>query len=74
MIPMFLGSDILSEYKSEDGAVHIVERRCRLAVEAPYILKKVCDVVLMFVLWYGFVVFNILKHGNFSIVVKNILF
>jgi len=50
MIPMFLGSDILSEYKSEDGAVHIVERRCRLAVEAPYILKKVCDVVLMFVL------------------------
>lgn len=42
LLPVFLGSDILSEYKSEDGAVHIVERRCRLNVDAPYILKKVC--------------------------------
>ena len=42
MIPVFLGSDIVSEYKSEDEAVHVVERRCRLAVDAPYILKKVC--------------------------------
>ena len=42
MIPVFLGSDIISEYKSEDGAVHVVERRCRLNVDAPYLLKKVC--------------------------------
>jgi hypothetical protein len=41
MIPVFLGSDIISEYKSDDGAEHTVERRCRLAVEAPYLLKKV---------------------------------
>lgn len=41
MIPVFLGSDIISEYKSEDGAVHVVERRCRLNVDAPYLLKKV---------------------------------
>ncbi|XP_073246331.1 SEC14-like protein 1 isoform X2 [Porites lutea] len=41
MIPVFLGSDILSEYKSEDGAIHNIERRCKLDVDAPYLLKKV---------------------------------
>ncbi|XP_078348702.1 SEC14-like protein 1 isoform X2 [Oculina patagonica] len=41
MIPVFLGSEILSEYKSEDGAVHNVERRCKLDVDAPYLLKKI---------------------------------
>ena len=41
MIPVFLGSDIMNEYKSEDGAEHVVERRCRLNVDAPYLLKKV---------------------------------
>lgn len=41
MIPVFLGSEILSEYKSEDGAVHNVERKCKLDVDAPYLLKKV---------------------------------
>ncbi|XP_064624503.1 SEC14-like protein 1 [Lineus longissimus] len=44
MIPVFLGSDILSEYKSDDGAVYIVERRCRLNVDAPYLLKKIVGV------------------------------
>lgn len=44
MIPVFLGSDIISEYKSEDGAVHNVERRCRLNVDAPYLLKKIVGV------------------------------
>jgi len=41
MIPVFLGSDIVNEFKSDDGAVHDVERRCRLNVDAPYLLKKV---------------------------------
>jgi hypothetical protein len=41
MIPVFLGSDIMSETLSEDGAQHVVDRRCRLNVDAPYILKKV---------------------------------
>ncbi|GIZ05010.1 SEC14-like protein 5 [Caerostris extrusa] len=41
MIPVFLGSDTTYEYNSEDGAVHIIERRCRLNVEAPYLLKRV---------------------------------
>ncbi len=41
MIPVFLGSDITSEFHSEDGAVEIIERRCRLNIDAPYLLKKV---------------------------------
>lgn len=41
MIPVFLGSDITSESRSEDGAVEIIERRCRLNIDAPYLLKKV---------------------------------
>ena len=41
MIPVFLGSDITNEYNSEDGSVTDITRRCRLAVDAPYILKKV---------------------------------
>lgn len=41
MIPAFLGSDITYEYKSEDEAIHIVERRCRLHVDAPYLVRKV---------------------------------
>jgi len=41
MIPVFLGSDILMEQSLENGAVHIIERRCRLAIDAPYLLKKV---------------------------------
>ena len=47
MIPVFLGSDILNEYKSEDGAVHVVERRCRLNVDAPYLLKKVIVIIII---------------------------
>lgn len=44
MIPVFLGSDTVSEFKSEDGAVHTIERRCRLNVDAPYLLKKIIGV------------------------------
>ncbi|CAF3476664.1 unnamed protein product [Rotaria socialis] len=44
MIPVFLGSDIASEFRSEDGAVEIIERRCRLNVDAPYLLKKIVNV------------------------------
>ncbi|XP_042198345.1 SEC14-like protein 1 [Callorhinchus milii] len=44
LIPMFVGSDLVSEYKSEDGAVHILERRCKLDVDAPRLLKKIAGV------------------------------
>ncbi|KAF8778329.1 SEC14-like protein 1 like protein [Argiope bruennichi] len=48
MIPVFLGSDTTYEYNSEDGAVHIIERRCRLNVEAPYLLKKIIGVDVVY--------------------------
>ncbi|KAG9473719.1 hypothetical protein GDO78_004169 [Eleutherodactylus coqui] len=44
LIPMFVGSDIMNEFLSEDGAVHVVERRCKLDVDAPRLLKKIAGV------------------------------
>ncbi|XP_064423664.1 SEC14-like protein 1 isoform X1 [Latimeria chalumnae] len=44
LIPMFVASDIVSEHKSEDGAVHVVERRCKLDIDAPRLLKKIAGV------------------------------
>lgn len=41
LIPMFVDSDTVSEFKSDDGAVHVIERRCKLDVDAPRLLKKV---------------------------------
>lgn len=41
LIPMFVASDTVSEYKSEDGAIHVIERRCKLDIDAPRLLKKV---------------------------------
>jgi len=29
------------EQRLDNGAIHIIERRCRLNVDAPYLLKKV---------------------------------
>ncbi|XP_072916166.1 SEC14-like protein 5 isoform X1 [Hemitrygon akajei] len=44
LIPVFLGSEKLSEYKNEDGSLHVVERSCKLNVEAPRLLKKIAGV------------------------------
>ncbi|XP_051877171.1 SEC14-like protein 5 [Pristis pectinata] len=44
LIPVFLGSEKLSEHQSEDGSLHIVERSCKLNVEAPRLLKKIAGV------------------------------
>ncbi|XP_076455450.1 SEC14-like protein 1 [Babylonia areolata] len=41
MIPVFLGCEVLEDEESEDGATHTVKRRCRLAVDAPYLIKKI---------------------------------
>ncbi|KAM4820318.1 SEC14-like protein 5 [Thomomys bottae] len=43
-IPAFLGSEVLSESCSADGAVRVVERSCRLRVEAPRLLRKLAGV------------------------------
>ncbi|XP_065066393.1 SEC14-like protein 1 isoform X1 [Rhopilema esculentum] len=44
MIPAFLGSETVHEYKSDDGAIHIIERKCKLNVDAPYLVKKIAGV------------------------------
>lgn len=38
---MFVASDTVSEYKSEDESIHVIERRCKLDIDAPRLLKKV---------------------------------
>ncbi|XP_039741215.1 SEC14-like protein 5 [Pteropus medius] len=43
-IPVFLGSEVLRESRSADGSVHVVERSCRLRVEAPRLLRKIAGV------------------------------
>lgn len=43
LIPMFVDSDTVNEFRSEDGAIHVIERRCKLDVDAPRLLKKVTD-------------------------------
>ncbi|XP_004864894.1 SEC14-like protein 5 isoform X1 [Heterocephalus glaber] len=43
-IPVFLGSEVLRESRSPDGAVHVVERSCTLRVDAPRLLRKVAGV------------------------------
>lgn len=41
-IPVFIGCEVMLDEESKDGAIRTTERRCKLNVEAPYILKKVC--------------------------------
>lgn len=41
LIPMFVDSDTVNEFRSEDGAIHVIERRCKLDIDAPRLLKKV---------------------------------
>jgi hypothetical protein len=41
-IPIFVGSEITFESRSADGAEEVIERKCQLNVDAPYLVKKVC--------------------------------
>lgn len=41
---MFVDSDTVNEFKSEDGAIHVIERRCKLDIDAPRLLKKIAGV------------------------------
>ncbi|VDD87376.1 unnamed protein product [Enterobius vermicularis] len=43
-IPIFVGSEITSEYHSDDGAIEVIERKCQLNVDAPYLVKKIAGV------------------------------
>ncbi|XKL63866.1 hypothetical protein PGB90_006230 [Kerria lacca] len=44
LIPVFIGSEILSETENPDGSQKITERRCKIHVDAPYLLKKLVGV------------------------------
>ncbi|XP_042559468.1 SEC14-like protein 5 [Clupea harengus] len=44
LIPVFLGSEVLSDVTSDDGSSRIVERSCKLSVDAPRLLKKIAGV------------------------------
>ncbi|RXN14206.1 SEC14 1 [Labeo rohita] len=44
LIPMFVDSDVISEETSEDQSFHKIERRCKLDVDAPRLLKRIAGV------------------------------
>ncbi|XP_067229518.1 SEC14-like protein 1 isoform X2 [Chanodichthys erythropterus] len=44
LIPMFVDSDVINEENSEDGSIHKIERRCKLDVDAPRLLKRIAGV------------------------------
>ncbi|KAA0705263.1 SEC14-like protein 1 [Triplophysa tibetana] len=44
LIPMFVNSETINESQSEDGAIHLVERKCTLDVDAPRLLKRIAGV------------------------------
>ncbi|XP_003369985.1 protein real-time [Trichinella spiralis] len=41
LIPLLTASEILNKTESADGAICVTERKCKLNVNAPYLLKKV---------------------------------
>ncbi|KAL1006034.1 hypothetical protein UPYG_G00067050 [Umbra pygmaea] len=44
LIPMFVDSEVLGQSVSDDGSVHTVQRRCKLDVDAPRLLKRIAGV------------------------------
>lgn len=44
LILMFVGSDIVNEFKSEDGVIYVIERCCKLDVDVFRLLKKIVGV------------------------------
>ncbi|KAG9333278.1 hypothetical protein JZ751_012864 [Albula glossodonta] len=44
LIPVFLGSEVLSDVTSEDGSMRVIQRSCKLHVDAPRLLKKIAGV------------------------------
>ena len=44
MIPIIKETEIIEEDLSPDEAVHMIDRRAKLNVEAPYLLKKLMGV------------------------------
>ncbi|KRY45589.1 SEC14-like protein 1 [Trichinella britovi] len=44
LIPLLTASEILNKTESADGAICVTERKCKLNVNAPYLLKKLVGV------------------------------
>ncbi|XP_049925373.1 SEC14-like protein 1 [Epinephelus moara] len=44
LIPVFVGSEIISESQSKDGSTVVTERRCMIDIEAPRLLKRIAGV------------------------------
>ncbi|CAK9795902.1 Protein real-time [Anthophora quadrimaculata] len=58
-IPVFIGCEIVSDEELKNGAIRITERRCKLNVDAPYILKKIIGVDFVY-----FIQKNVLDRRN----------
>nr|XP_045585059.1 SEC14-like protein 1 isoform X3 [Procambarus clarkii] len=65
MIPIMAGTDIISQTTSKDGALIKVSRRCKLHVEAPYLLKKIMGVEYIY-----FVQTNVLDQRNRTLTIE----
>ncbi|XP_012273118.1 protein real-time [Orussus abietinus] len=58
-IPVFVGCEVLLDEENEDGSIRTTERKCKLNVEAPYILKKIIGVDFIY-----FIQKNVLDRRN----------
>ncbi|XP_076239595.1 real-time [Calliopsis andreniformis] len=58
-IPVFVGCEVVSDEECKNGAIRVTERRCKLNVEAPYILKKIIGVDFVY-----FIQKNVLDRRN----------
>lgn len=70
LIPVFVSSDKIYESESEDGSIQVIERRCVINVDAPYLLRKViCLASSLFasLAQYWFLLKSLLTFGSFCI-------
>lgn len=58
-IPVFVGCEVISDIETKNGAIRTTERRCKLNVDAPYILKKIIGVDFVY-----FIQRNVLDRRN----------
>jgi len=65
MIPIMAETEIFEEHHSEDGAEEELHRRCKLHVEAPYLLKKIMGVDFLY-----FVQINTLDRRNRTLKIR----
>ncbi|KAM6957067.1 SEC14-like protein 1 [Aplochiton taeniatus] len=50
LVPVFVDSEVISERHSEDGAITWTERRCKVQVDAPRLLKRMAGVDYLYFL------------------------